>query len=111
MRSLLLVILAIMFSGTAQSESRCEISGDAQLWAYDACFWRFETDDSIHPGVLKCANKNIALISKVGSCQAKRIFKDRICAIARKQKLSDPDPNTCMTSDKPLGAAVKDGGI
>jgi hypothetical protein len=73
--------------------------------------WRFETDDSLHPGVVKCTDKNQALIAKMGSCQAKRIFKDRICTLARRWKLDDPDPTTCMSVDKPLGPSVRDGGI
>ena len=30
------------------------ISGRAILWAYDSRFWKYETDDSIHPGVIEC---------------------------------------------------------
>jgi hypothetical protein len=95
----------------AHAVSRCEISGDARLWAYDACLWRYETDDTLHPGVISCADKNQALIAKVGSCQAKRIFKDRICTLARQWQLNEPDPTTCMTVDRPLGPLVRDGGI
>lgn len=111
MRSLLFVVLALGFADMAQAKSRCEISGDAQLWSYDSCMWRFETDDSLHPGVMRCVDRNRALIARIGTCPAKRIFKDRICTIARKQRLSDPDPNTCMALDKPLGSSVRDGGI
>lgn len=95
----------------AHAGSRCEISGDARLWAYDACMWRYETDDALHPDVTKCADKNQGLIAKMGSCQAKRIFKDRICALARQSQLKEPDPATCMTVDKPLGTAVRESGI
>ena len=95
----------------AHAAPRCEISGDARLWAYDACLWRYETDDTLHPGVISCADKNQALMAKVGSCQAKRIFKDRICTLARQWQLNEPDPSTCMTVDRPLGPLVRDGGI
>ena len=71
--SVLLLALPDAYAGT-----RCEISGDARLWAYDACLWRYETDDTLHPVVISCADKNQALIAKAGSCQAKRIFKGRI---------------------------------
>lgn len=106
-----IVIALLMVLPVAHAETRCEISGDARLWAYDACMWRFETDDALHPGVMECADQNQALIANVGSCPAKRIFKDRICALARRWQLKDPDPQTCMSVDKPLGASVRDGGI
>ena len=104
----LTLFLALPF---AHAGSHCEISGDARLWAYDACLWRYETDDTLHPGVISCADKNQALIAKVGSCQAKRIFKDRICTLARQWQLKEPDPTTCMNVDRPLGASVRNGGI
>jgi hypothetical protein len=106
------IFLALLFTLTnAHAATRCEVSGDARLWAYDACMWRYETDDSLHPGVIACADKNQSLIAKVGPCQAKRIFKERICKLARQWKLDDPDPNTCMAVDKPLGSAVRNGGL
>ena len=67
----------------AHAASRCDTSGDAELWACDACLWQYETDDTLHPGVLRCAGKNHALVSRAGSCKARRIFKDRICTLAR----------------------------
>ena len=110
MRPEIALALLLVFPD-AYAGSSCEISGDARLWAYDACLWRYETDDTLHPGVISCADKNQALIAEVGSCQAKRIFKDRICALARQWELEEPDPTTCMTVDRPLGASVRDGGI
>ena len=110
MRSMILLALLLALHAV-NAGSRCEISGDAHLWAYDACLWRYETDDTLHPGVIDCVEKNQALISEVGSCQAKRIFKSRICTLAREWKLKEPDPTTCMTLDRPLGASVRDGGI
>jgi hypothetical protein len=74
-------------------------------------FWEYETDDSIHPGVIECVNEGKKLIKKVGTCEAKRIFKSRICAMAKEWKIEGIDPKTCMSSDTPLGSAVKDGGI
>ena len=104
MRSGLALVLLLGVS-RAYAGTPCEVSGDARLWAYDACMWRFETDDALHPGVMKCADENQALIARVGSCKAKRIFKDRICTLARTWKLDDPAPKTCMVVDKPLGTA------
>ena len=89
----------------------CEISGKAILWAYDSCFWEYETDDSIHPGVIDCVNEGQKLIENNGTCEAKRTFKSRICAMADRWKTKDIDPKTCMSSDRPLGPAVRDGGI
>ena len=105
-------ILALLLAlPGAHAGPPCEISGDASHWAYDACLWRYETDDILHPGVISCVDKNQALIAKVGSCQAKRIFRNRICTLARQWQLDEPDPDTCMTVDRPLGPSVRDGGI
>lgn len=106
-----IALILLLTISAAHAGSRCEISGDARLWAYDACLWRFETDDALHPGVTKCADRNQTLIARVGSCQAKRVFKDRICTLARQWRLEDPDPSTCMAVDKPLGTSVREGGI
>jgi hypothetical protein len=111
MRHAIALILLVTPLFESHAGSRCEISGDARLWAYDACLWRFETDDTLHPGVTRCADQNQALIAKLGSCKAKRIFKDRICTLARQSQLDDPDPSTCMALDKPLGSSVRNGGI
>ena len=103
-----IIFLLIPFISAARE---CKISGEAILWAYDACFWEYETDDSIHPGVIQCINEGKKLIKKVGTCEAKRIFKSRICAMAKEWKIEGIDPETCMSSDNPLGPTVKDGGI
>lgn len=108
---LAIALTLLILAPTSRAGSRCEISGDVHLWAYDECLWRYETDDNLHPGVIKCVNRNNALIARVGSCPAKRIFKDRICTLARQWQMTDPDPATCMALDKPLGASVRDGGI
>ena len=108
----IMIILALLPAlHAADARARCEISGDAHLWAYDACLWRYETDDTLHPGVIDCVDRNQALIAEAGSCQAKHIFKSRICTLARQWKLKEPDPATCMALDRPLGASVRDGGI
>jgi len=103
-----IILLLVPFGCTAKE---CEISGKAILWAYDACFWEHETDDSIHPRVIDCVEEGQNLIEKVGACEAKHIFKSRICAMAKEWKIEDVDPETCMSNDVPLGQAVRDGGI
>jgi hypothetical protein len=103
-----IILLLVPFGCTAEKR---EISGNAILWAYDACFWEHETDDSIHPRVIDCVEEGEKLIVRVGTCEAKRTFKSRICAMAKKWKIEDIDPETCMSSDRPLGPAVRDGGI
>ena len=103
------IILLLVQFGCAAKE--CEISGKAILWAYDACFWEYETDDSIHPGVIYCVEEKQKLIEKVGACEAKRKFKSRICDMAKEFKIKDVNPETCMSSDMPLGPSVRDGGI
>lgn len=104
---LIILALAVFIYFT----NKCEISGKAILWAYDSCFWQYETDDSIHPGVIKCVEEAEIFMKKVKACEAKRTFKSRICKLAKEQNLEDPDPKTCMEIDKPLGSAVRDGGI
>ncbi len=89
----------------------CEISGRAILWAYDSCYWEYETDDSIHPGVLKCVANAEKIIEAFSSCDAKRKFKQKICDLAKKYYSEDINPKTCMSVDKALGSAVRDNGI
>lgn len=91
--------------------SPCEITGSADLWSYDSCLWRYETDDTIHPEVLKCVERNRSVIQRHGSCGAKRIFKDRICRLVVQEE-SGPDAMVaCISEDKALGPSVKEGGI
>ena len=107
-----LTIAIIIGLSTLNSYGKeCEISGKAILWAYDSCFWEYGTDDSIHPGVLKCVEKAGKLIESVGSCEAKRKFKQKICNIAKTNATVEINPKTCMNEDKALGPAVRDGGI
>ena len=107
MQRIAFLTIALLATTFANAGSRCEISGRAELWSYDSCLWQFETDDTLHPGVAKCVDRNLKLIAKHGSCTAKRIFKDRICTLNQQ----DQDRTTCMRQDKPLGPSVKDGGI
>ena len=101
----------IIFVTSAVDAKDCEITGRAILWAYDSCFWEYETDDSIHPGVIECVEKARVEIESIGECDSKRLFKTRICDMAKKWNIKTPNPETCMKTDKPLGPAVRDGGI
>jgi hypothetical protein len=106
-----IAMLVVLFAGSA-SASSCEISGVAELWSYDSCLWRYETDDTIHPEVLKCVERNRSVIEKRGSCKAKRIFKERICRLVVVQGNSGTETmEGCMSKDKPLGPSVEEGGI
>ena len=104
------MLLTTLISSAAAAED-CEITGRAILWAYDTCFWEYETDDPIHPGVIECVEKAQLTIESMGQCDSKRLFKTRICDLAKKWKLKTPNPDTCMELDKPLGPTVRDGGI
>ena len=105
-----LVILIVLFTLNSYSKE-CEISGRAILWAYDSCFWEYETDDSIHPEVVKCVTKAEKFIDSVSSCEAKRKFKQKICDLAREYDVDGIDPRNCMSCDKALGSAVRNDGI
>ncbi len=105
------VLLSMIFLSSLALAEDCKISGRAVLWPYDSCFWEYETDDSIHPGVIECVDKAQKEINMHGECQAKRLFKSGICGLAKKWGFTDPDPETCMTLDRPLGSAVRESGI
>ena len=105
------VLLSMIFLSTLSVADDCEISGRAVLWAYDSCFWEHETDDSIHPGVIECVDKAKNIIDMHGECQAKRLFKSRICDFAKNWGFTEPNPETCMSLDRPLGSAVREDGI
>lgn len=90
----------------------CPISGNAELWAYDACMWEKGTDDSNQAEVLGCVSAAKTLIAKVGECQAKRHFKAGICAALPAREESSPVARACRGSaDLPLGPAVRSGGL
>ena len=106
-----LIIIMFFLLPLISNAEECSISGKAILWAYDACFWEYETDDSIHPGVVKCVDEGKKLIKRIGRCKAKFTFKSRICIMAKKWKIEGIDPEKCMLIDTPLGSSVKDNGI
>ena len=110
---LLVIFLPLLITTvcSAKPATDCEITGDVTLWSYDSCYWQYETDDSIHPLVLACVKKNEKTISRLGTCKAKRVFKNRICGIIRDSGTTEPNPKTCMSKDQPLGSSVRDGGI
>lgn len=107
---ILTTIIAILIASTCYSEE-CEIEGKAILWAYDACLWEFETDDTLHPGVIECVEKSEKHMKSVGECEAKRTFKRKICDLAKEYKIEGINQETCMSEDKALGPSVRDGGI
>jgi hypothetical protein len=49
---LALALVALVITSAARAATPCEIKGPAVQWAYDACMSRYETDDSLHPGVM-----------------------------------------------------------
>jgi hypothetical protein len=110
MKCILACCILALFASSAQA-SRCEISGDAVLWSIDSCFGKYETDDALHPGVVACHERNRKTIAKLGSCTAKRVFKERICRRVAAAGGGQPDPKTCMRVDQPLGPSVRNGGI
>ena len=103
-----LYISLVLFSINSYSKG-CDISGYEMLWAYDYCFAEHETDDSIHPGVIQCVENAQIKINAIGSCPSKKYFKSKICKL--RQQYNNIDYSTCMSIDKPLGNAVRDGGI
>jgi len=107
---ILTTIFAILIASTYHSKE-CEISGKGILWAYDACLWEFETDDTLHPGVIECVDKSEKIIKSMGECDAKRKFKHKICNLAIEYKTEGINKETCMSEDKPLGPSVREGGI
>ena len=92
---ILITIIAILTASTCYSRE-CEIGGKAILWAYDACLWEFETDDTLHPGVIECVEKSEIFMKSVGECEAKRTFKRKICDLAIEYKTEGVNQETCM---------------
>ena len=107
---ILITIIAILIASTCYSEE-CEIDGKAILWAYDACLWEFETDDTLHPGVIECVEKFEKFMKSVDECEAKRTFKRKICDLAIEYKAEGINQETCMSENKALGPSVREGGI
>ena len=106
----LTTIVAILIASTIYS-NECEITGKTILWAYDACLWEFETDDTLHPRVIECVEKSEDFMRSVSECEAKTTFKRRICDLAKEYKIEGINQETCMSEDKALGPSVRDGGI
>jgi hypothetical protein len=107
-------LLALAMSAAALpglAATRCEIPGDAVHWAYDACMGRFETDDGLHPGVMKCADRAQALVRRIGSCPAKRVFKGRMCAAQQRTESRRRSYRACMTDPAVTGSTVEHGGL
>jgi len=100
---ILVTIITVLMAPTCYGEE-CEIQGKAILWAYDACLWGFETDDTLHPGVIECVEKSEKFMKSVSACEAKRTFKRRICDFVKEHKMDGIDQETCMFEDKALGA-------
>jgi hypothetical protein len=72
---------------------------------------RFETDDGLHPGVMKCADRGQALIKRIGSCPAKRVFKGRMCAALQRTEFRKPSYLACMADPAVVGSTVENGGL
>ena len=107
---ILIAIVSMLMVSTCYSEE-CQIHGKAILWAYDACLWEFETDDTLHPGIIACVKKSEKFMKSVGECEAKRVFKRKICQLAIENKIEDIDQKKCLSEDKALGPSVREGGI
>lgn len=107
-----LLFLSILLAVTpTHAASQCEIEGEAIFCAYDSCMWRYETDDSLNPGVMACADSAQLLIKKEGDCIAKRILKERICQISQKTEGRHRSVQHCMRDPEMVGSTVRDGGI
>ena len=106
----LTLMFTILIASTSYSKE-CEVNGKAILWAYDACLWQYETDDTLHPGVIECVNISEKTIKTVGTCEAKKIFKRKICDLAIKYSEEYINQEACMNEDKALGPSVRENGI
>lgn len=109
--SLLAALTAFAMAPSAPAAAGCEIRGDAAHWAYDACFWQFETDDELHPGVVACAERNLALVRSDGDCPAKRVFKRRICGFVQRTEERLASFEACMADPDVAGSTVRNGGL
>ncbi len=103
--------LALAIATAPLQVGTCEVTGAALLSAYDRCFWEYETDDALHPGVEACVESARAQIRCLGECAAKHQFKARICELARQQQAAEIDPNRCLADDRALGPVVEHGEI
>ena len=106
-----LALAVLVISNAAQAATPCEIKGPATLWAYDSCMSRYETDDSLHPGVMACADRGQRLIQAKGECKAKRIFKERICRLLQQTGDRRSSLQSCMQDPSVVGSTVQNGGL
>ena len=106
-------VLLLAFLPLSVMAEECSISGRAILWAYDSSFWKYETDDSIHPGVIECVEVLQNEIRGLGEYNSRLLFEPRICDIAKELNMEEPNPNPakCMEDDQALVASVRNGGI
>ena len=108
---LALALVALVFTSAAQAATPCEIKGPAVHWLYDACMSRYETDDSLHPGVMACADHGQHLVKVKGECTAKRIFKERMCLLLQQSDNRRISLNACMQDPSVIGSTVQNGGL
>ena len=108
---IVLAAAALLLAAPVFAATRCEIPGQAVHWAYDACMGQFETDDGLHPGVVRCADRGQALIKRLGSCPAKRVFKGRMCRALQRTEYRKPSYRACMVDPGVVGSTVEHGGL
>jgi hypothetical protein len=72
---------------------------------------RYETDDSLHPGVMACADRGQRLIRIKGECTAKRIFKERMCLLLQQTDDRRSSIKACMQDPSVVGSTVQNGGL
>ena len=106
-----LLLAGLLLPAPLLAAGKCEIPGDPLHWAYDACLYAHETDDELHPSVTACADRAQKLIPRYGSCTAKRIFKDRLCAVREQFGTSSQSRRACMLDPEVIGLAVRNAGL
>jgi hypothetical protein len=106
-----LLLLGALTGGASGAPKLCEIAGEAIHWPYDSCMFLHETDDALHPGVVACADKAQKIMRAHGTCTAKRIFKDRICAARAGIEQPERSRNECMLDPEVKGPTVRNGGL
>ena len=106
-----LALVALVITSAAQAATQCEIKGPAVHWAYDACMSRYETDDSLHPGVMACVGRGQRLVQIKGECTAKRVFKERMCMLLQQSDDRRSSLKACMQDPSVIGSTVQNGGL
>ncbi|MFD2168287.1 hypothetical protein ACFSJY_18665 [Thalassotalea euphylliae] len=105
MRILILILLLLTFSTFAKE---CKVEGKAIWWSYDLCLTNYETDDTLHPEVLKCVDILEKEIETLGACKAKMQFKSKLC---KQYSNNEIELSHCLNHNIHLGPTVQDGGI